>query len=165
MEIKLCKEFEMDKIMQIYDEARNFMRQTGNMHQWINGYPSKDLILDDIKDNRFYGVYDNDKLVAVFMLSIGIDPTYIKIYNGTWLNDEEYAVIHRIAILERGKGIAKLCFDYALTKCNNLRIDTSEENLVMQNCLLKNGFTYCGVIYLESGDPRLAYQKTIKNKK
>lgn len=161
MNIKLCKNTEIDEIMSIYDNARNFMRQTGNNNQWINGYPSRELILEDIKNNRFYGVYDNEELVAVFMLTVDSDPTYNKIYNGSWLNDEPYAVIHRIGVLKRGKGIAKLCFDYALTKCNNLRIDTSEENLVMQNCLLKNGFSYCGVIYLESGAPRLAYQKKI----
>ncbi|MBR2377492.1 MAG: GNAT family N-acetyltransferase [Clostridia bacterium] len=161
MNIKLCKNTEIDKIMSIYDNARNFMRQTGNNNQWINGYPSRELILEDLKENRFYGVYDNEELVAVFTLTVDSDPTYNKIYNGNWLNDEPYAVIHRIGVLKRGKGIAKLCFDYALTKCNNLRIDTSEENLVMQNCLLKNGFSYCGVIYLESGAPRLAYQKKI----
>lgn len=161
MNIKLCKNTEIDEITSIYDNARNFMRQTGNNNQWINGYPSRELILEDIKNNRFYGVYDNEELVAVFMLTVDSDPTYNKIYNGSWLNDEPYAVIHRIGVLKRGKGIAKLCFDYALTKCNNLRIDTSEENLVMQNCLLKNGFSYCGVIYLESGAPRLAYQKKI----
>lgn len=161
MNIKLCKNTEIDEIMSIYDNARNFMRQTGNNNQWINGYPSRELILEDLKENRFYGVYNNEELVAVFMLTVDSDPTYNKIYNGSWLNDEPYAVIHRIGVLKRGKGIAKLCFDYALTKCNNLRIDTSEENLVMQNCLLKNGFSYCGVIYLESGAPRLAYQKKI----
>ena len=31
----------------------------------------------------------------------------------------------------------------------------------MQHNILKHGFTYCGIIYLLSGDERLAYQKTI----
>jgi hypothetical protein len=29
----------------------------------------------------------------------------------------------------------------------------------MQRALLKRGFKYCGIIYLESGDERLAYQR------
>jgi hypothetical protein len=29
----------------------------------------------------------------------------------------------------------------------------------MQHNILKHGFTYCGIIYLASGDERLAYQK------
>ena len=32
----------------------------------------------------------------------------------------------------------------------------------MQYNLLKHGFTYCGIIYLQSGDERLAYQKIMK---
>ena len=161
MEIKLCKEIEIDKIMEIYNTARKFMRQNGNMNQWVNGYPSKDLILNDIKNNRFYGVYDNGELIGVFMMSIGIDPTYIKIYQGSWLNDKEYAVIHRIATKKHGIGFAKLCYDFALSKCNNLKIDTHSDNLVMQRSLSKNGFKYCGIIYLENGDPRVAYQKSV----
>ncbi len=159
MEIKHCTINEIDKIMQIYDSARNFMRENGNKNQWINGYPQKELILNDIKLKRFYGVYDNKNLIAVFMMLLGNDPTYEKIYNGSWLNDEKYAVIHRIGTIVHGKGVAKACYDFALSKCNNLRIDTHEDNLVMQRSLDKNGFKYCGIIYLENGDPRLAYQK------
>jgi hypothetical protein len=29
----------------------------------------------------------------------------------------------------------------------------------MQHNILKHGFAYCGIIYLDSGDERLAYQK------
>ena len=147
--------------MEIYDNARNFMRENGNKNQWINGYPSKELIIEDINLKRFYGVYENNELIGVFMLLIGNDPTYDKIYEGSWLNNEEYVVIHRIGTVLHGKGVAKACYDFALSKCKNLRIDTSRENLIMQHSLNKNGFKYCGVIYLENGDPRLAYQKSI----
>ena len=161
MIIKHCDINEIDKIMEIYDNARNFMRENGNKNQWINGYPSRELIIEDINLKRFYGVYENNELIGVFMLLIGNDPTYKKIYEGSWLNDDEYVVIHRIGTVLHGKGVAKACYDFALSKCNNLRIDTSRENLIMQRSLNKNGFKYCGVIYLENGDPRLAYQKSI----
>ncbi len=161
MVIKHCTLSEIDKIMEIYDNARNFMRQNGNMHQWTNGYPSRELVLEDIKNDRLYGVYEECELIAVFMMFIGNDPTYEKIYEGSWLNDEKYVVIHRIGTVVHGKGVAKICYDFALSKCNNLRIDTSKENLVMQKSLTKNGFKYCGIIYLANGDPRLAYQKSI----
>ena len=32
---------------------------------------------------------------------------------------------------------------------------------IMQHNILKHGFTYCGIIYLLSGDERLAYQKVV----
>lgn len=161
MIIKHCTINEIDIIMQIYDNARKFMRKNGNKNQWINGYPSRELILKDIEQKRFYGVYDNNELIGVFMMFVGNDPTYDKIYNGSWLNDEKYVVIHRIGTIAHGKGVAKACYDFALSKCNNLRIDTSEENAIMQRSLNKNGFKYCGIIYLENGASRLAYQKII----
>ena len=33
---------------------------------------------------------------------------------------------------------------------------------IMQHNIQKHGFTYCGIIYLLSGDERLAYQKVVK---
>ena len=32
---------------------------------------------------------------------------------------------------------------------------------IMQHNILKHGFTYCGIIYLLSGDKRLAYQRIV----
>lgn len=40
----------------------------------------------------------------------------------------------------------------------NIRIDTHRDNRIMQHNILKYGFSYCGIIYLLSGDERLAYQ-------
>ena len=34
----------------------------------------------------------------------------------------------------------------------NIRIDTHRDNKIMQHNILKQGFTYCGIIYLQSGD-------------
>ena len=47
----------------------------------------------------------------------------------------------------------------AFSQCGNLKIDTHENNVVMQNLLKKNGFTYCGRIYVDDGGERLAFQK------
>ena len=37
-------------------------------------------------------------------------------------------------------------------------LDTHKDNIMQYN-IEKYGFTYCGIIYLASGDARLAYQK------
>ena len=55
--------------------------------------------------------------------------------------------------------MAAECIRFAYERCGNLRIDTHEKNIPMQRCLAKNGFARCGIIYLEDGDPRIAYQK------
>ena len=51
--------------------------------------------------------------------------------------------------------IMEFCFSHD----TNIRIDTHRDNKIMQHNILKHGFTYCGIIYLLSGDERLAYQK------
>lgn len=46
---------------------------------------------------------------------------------------------------------------------DNVRIDTHEKNTTMQHQVEKNGFTRCGIIYLENGAPRIAYHWSRRN--
>lgn len=159
MEIRHTSSGDLDTVMAIYDHARQYMRDHGNHNQWINGYPSKELISEDINENRSYVCVDEGQIVGAFCFTIGIDPTYIKIYEGEWLDDEPYGVVHRIASANHKKGVASYCLDWCLAQCANIRIDTHEDNTVMQKFLLKNGYLRCGIIYLESGAPRVAFQR------
>ena len=153
---------QLSQIMAVYDAARSFMAQTGNPDQWGTAYPSEEMIRQDIQNEKCYVNLDGEKIRAVFYFAVEADPTYGYI-EGQWLNDEPYGVIHRIAVGENGKGVAAECFAFASERCENIRIDTHEKNIPMQRCLAKNGFTRCGIIYLENGDPRIAYQKVIDN--
>lgn len=150
---------DLPTILDIYEQARRYMRQNGNMHQWSNGYPEKRLLLDDIRADHLYLCMDGCEIAGVFCFFCGTDPTYIRIYDGEWLNDRPYGVIHRIAVSAHRKGIASFCFDYGLAHCGNLKIDTHRDNIPMQRSLTKNGFTRCGIIHLENGEERIAYQK------
>ena len=136
------------------------MRAQGNASQWGNGHPSETLLREDIAQQRLYLCVENEAILGVFCYFFGDDPTYAYVEGGTWLNEAPYGVIHRIAVDVHGKGVAKFCFDYAFSRCQNLKIDTHADNLPMQSALNKNGFIRCGTIYLANGDPRIAYQKT-----
>ena len=162
MEIRLANQSDLVNIDAIYESARKFMRDTGNPDQWSTHYPSVDLIKSDIESSNLYTVCENDEILAVFFFKIGEDPTYQIINGGKWKNDLPYGVIHRIAVAENahGKGVSSFCFDFALSECGNLKIDTHRDNLPMQKVLKKNGFEYCGIINLENGDERLAFQKS-----
>ena len=46
-----------------------------------------------------------------------------------------------------------------LEHCESLRADTHADNKIMQHLLEKNGFARCGIIHVEDGTPRVAYQK------
>lgn len=160
MEIRKAQLQDLESIMAVYVIAKQFMQETGNKHQWIDGYPSSTLIMDDIQTGNCYVcTADDDEIVGVFYYRQGPDKTYAKIYEGKWLNDEPYGVIHRLAGTGKGKGIAAVCLNWCFRQCNNIRVDTHRDNLVMQQILKKNGYTPCGIIYIENGTERLAFHK------
>ncbi len=79
-----------------------------------------------------------------------------------------YGVIHRLAVGEKYRklGLARFVFKecHKRLKTQNigsLRIDTHEANQGMQYLLKDLGYVYCGIILLESGDERLAFEKVL----
>ena len=159
IEFRRAQAADMDKILAIYEDARAFMKRSGNPDQW-KSYPEEKILLEDIEKDRLYVAPENEQILAVFCYFSGDDPTYAEI-DGAWKNSLPYGVIHRIAVsgAARGKGIAARCFDFAFSACGNLKIDTHKDNIPMQRALEKCGFEYCGVIRIESGDERIAFQK------
>ena len=111
----------------------------------------------DIENENSYVCIDEDEVVGVFFFNIDEDPTYNEI-DGKWLSDLTYGVIHRIAVKANRKGVGSYCINWAYLNCLNLRIDTHEDNIPMKSLLEKLGFKYCGIIKLENGEPRNAYQ-------
>lgn len=158
MKIRNATIEDIDKIMNIYSVARETMRESGNINQWVNGYPQLSLIQDDISKGNCYVVVDEEEVVAVFAFIIGDDPTY-HVIEGSWLNDRPYGVIHRIGSNGKAKGIIPFVMEYAFSRIENIKIDTHKDNRIMQHVLEKNGFKYCGVITIEDGTKRVAYQK------
>lgn len=151
---------EVVDIMDVIEAAKGIMRSSGNMHQWVDGYPSESVILYDIEREVGYVVVDNTRIVGYFAFIPSPDPTYAKIYQGEWTDDIlPYHVIHRIASYPDVHNIFRDIIDFCYAIDTNLRVDTHRDNTIMQYNLLKHGFTYCGIIYLLSGDERLAYQK------
>lgn len=148
---------DLDKIEEVFNFARSFMRKTGNMHQWDGGYPQREVLIDDIKKDRLY-VFDENGIEGVFVFFLGDDPTYSYI-EGSWLSSEPYGVFHRVANGGKLKGMLSKMIEFASPYTTHLRIDTHEDNSVMQHVLDKNDFKKCGIIYLENGDPRIAYEK------
>lgn len=157
--IRLANPADLLRIQEIYKLAQQFMRDTGNPNQWGTTYPAEALLQSDIAAQRLYVYEAQGQVLAVFYYYQGADPTYLQI-DGQWLSDAPYGTIHRIAVAVPGHGIAARCFRWALTQCPNLRIDTHADNLPMQKALRKFGFTFCGIIRLANGDPRMAYQIT-----
>lgn len=159
MEIKKAAEKELDRILEIYAYARKFMAENGNATQWKDSYPPVELIKQDIGEGKCHVCVEGDKILGVFYFAGEDDPAYREIRDGHWLNEEPYAVVHRIASAEGTKGVASFCLNWALEQTGNIRIDTHEDNKPMQGLLKKRDFQYCGRITLADGSPRIAFQK------
>ena len=159
MNIRLAAFNDLDEIKNIFNVAKEKMVNDGNVEQWKNiDYPFC-YTKDDIEKKQCYVIEnDNGELVATFVFIIGKDPTY-SYTEGKWLNDNPYGTIHRIASNNKMKNIFKTVMDYVSTFNVDIRIDTHKDNLRMKHLIESNGFTYCGIIYVKDGTPRLAYQK------
>lgn len=164
MKIELAKKTDLDKLLEIYREAREFMKNSGNKTQWGDNKPSKETLERDIENKNLYKVVDFDEIVGAFALIYGEDKTYLEI-DGKWLNDEPYATLHRVASSGKARGIMSEIIKFSEEKFENLRIDTHKNNHKMLDKIRENGFTYCGVIKIDDGSPRETFQKISKNKK
>lgn len=162
MTVQTAQPWHLDAIMAVLEAAKGIMRASGNTGQWVNGYPGEDVIMGDISNGYGRIVTEGERIVGYFAFIQSPEPTYDKIYDGQWLDDElPYHVVHRIGSYPEVHGVFRTIMDWCFGQDGNIRVDTHRDNLIMQHNLGKYGFAYCGIIYLASGDERLAYQKLL----
>ena len=149
----------------VFEAAKGIMRADGNHDQWsAPGFPDDSLLLRDIARGGGFVIESvipseaKESIVAYFALLPVPEPTYDYI-DGAWLTDEPYGVIHRMASYPEVHGIFSTIIRYAASHYAHLRIDTHRDNRIMQHLIEKHGFTYCGIIWLEDGTERLAYER------
>lgn len=160
-EITLATVTDLNRILAIYDIAKQYMRDSGNPNQWNGSYPDRETLEKDIQKQQLYVYKQAGVIHAVFVLLLGEEPTYAYIEGEGWQNDESYGTIHRIAGDGKIKGIFVTCMEFCKTKVKNIRIDTHHDNHTMQHLAEKYGFKKCGTIYLKNGSPRIAYHYVV----
>ncbi len=161
MEIRHATWEDLERILGIYAFAREQMKKNGNPTQWGDHRPSRETVEKDIELGQSYVVCEEGMIHGVFAFTVGDEPTYRVIENGAWLNDDPYGVIHRVASAGTKKGVLSRILDFCEEKAGNIRIDTHDDNKIMQHLLEKHGYTRCGRIHIADGSPRIAYQKII----
>lgn len=167
MEFRKSTKKDIKEIMDIIKQAQSYFKIQG-INQWQNGYPNEEVINIDVNKGHSYVLLKENKIVATVAISFDGEKNYDTIYEGAWLTNDTYGVIHRIAVSNNYKSLGlshkiikyteKLCKD---NNINSIKVDTHIENMVMQNLLKRNDFKYCGVIYLDDGDKRVAFEKII----
>lgn len=169
MNIRKSTVNDLQYLMKIFHYAQRYLASL-NVDQWQDGYPDEARILKDIDNKESYLVANKEgEIIATYMFSTSKEPNYA-IIDGNWMTSENavYGVIHRIAVGENckqkgvGKKIISLC-EEKLKKQGipSMRIDTHQDNLGMQHILKSLNYSYCGIITVESGAFRLAFEKLL----
>ena len=174
---------DIEEILKIIEKAKIELKKL-EIDQWQKGYPGRKAVENDIKRNISYVMEEIDenkretenkisrKVVGTIALSPEREESYSKI-EGKWITDDDYMVIHRLAVDSdvKNKGLGTKILEFSERVCIenkilSLKADTHENNEPMKRLLTKNGFSYCGLIYLDSGPDfgakRIAYEKIIK---
>ena len=170
MKVKLSSLGDISRIMEIIKDAQNYLAAL-KIDQWQDGYPNSTKIELDISNEDSYIVLNNaNQIIGTTVFSTKTERAYQKI-EGNWMTSEnsKYGVIHRLAVGDeyRKLGMAQFVFNTFESKLKqmnikSMRIDTHKDNKGMQYMLKKRGYQYCGIIILESGDERLAFEKIIE---
>ena len=161
--IRKSNKEDLPVILNLRDQAREIMRSYGNVNQWPDGYPRDDKFRKDIELGGSHVMLNaSGEIVGTFALLPSPEVTYNVIYDGQWLDNEPYHVIHRIASTPDSHGVLDAVLDYCQAVAPNIRIDTHEANVIMQKGLKRHGYHYCGIIHLLDGNERMAYQKHLK---
>lgn len=149
--------------LDIIDKARAQMVASG-LHQWSDGYPSGDDILNDINNGVAY-VLSIDNQIAVYgAVILNGEPFYEQI-QGKWQTVGNYYVIHRFATLPelQREGLAQKFIRCVRGLCEvervpSIKVDTHIHNLKMVRLLASLGFCYCGIIDYGSHGTRVAFE-------
>ena len=155
--IRKATPWDLPRIREIYEVARQFMRKNGNHSQWGKGDEPEALIEEDICQGNLYVLEEAD-IHAVFAFIIGEDQTYLEIEEGNWKSEEPYAAVHRVASDGTVQGVLGHVMDYCSAQVPHIRIDTHTDNKVMQHVLEKYGFVSCGIVHVPDGSTRIAYE-------
>ena len=162
MKIRLANQNEAEDSYQCIEDARAYHKSLG-FEQWHPDYPTLHTILVDIDQNIGYVFVKDDEIIGYCCIVFGDEPAYKRI-DGAWKTEKPYAVVHRMAFRnkERGAGLSHEAFQLIKDLClikhvDAIRLDTQEENKVMQHILNREGFAYCGTVHFDGG-PKLGYE-------
>lgn len=168
MKLRKARLEDVPAIAALYDEARAALKAAG-VDQWQDGYPNGSDAEKDIAGGRGYVLEEDGAVLAFACLGFGTDPTYDVIEQGSWLGDGEYGFLHRVAVSgkAKGRGAAGLFFDELKQQARDrgigvIRGDTHRDNRPMQRVMAKNGLEYRGIIHVEDGTERLAFEMILE---
>ncbi len=165
--LRKAKYSDMEQILEIKDLALEFQKELG-LEQWSNNYPLESDFKNDIDLERGY-VYEKDgKIYAYASLNYGIDPMYVKTYDGYINNEINYSSIHRVIVdkKEMKQGIGKEFLEKLIRISIKdsrfiVRIDTHKDNIAMMKLINKLNFKYIARVHASDETDRDVFEYTL----
>lgn len=143
MIIRKAQRQDLPVIMEIFERAKAFMRESGNPNQWQN-YPTEEILLADVGREECFVMESENGIEGVFVMSFRPDTDYEQPEAG--FAPGAYASLHRLASAGREKGIFAAMLRFAQERADRLLGDTHTDNRIIQSLLEKNGFQRRGEV-------------------
>jgi ribosomal protein S18 acetylase RimI-like enzyme len=149
-EIRKIDILEIDKVSEILNSVVGHMKKIG-FTQWNDEYPTRDILLNDIKNRELYGAYIDDTLAGFVVLNDHQEPEYQKV---EFEYEEPCLVVHRLQVdpSYRGKNIGYDLMKFAEENakkagCKSIRLDTREDNMPAIGLYTKLGYKKRGHVH------------------
>lgn len=144
IEYRLGTKSDLDNICVLIRDAVKEMERH-EIYQWDDVYPARGDFESDIEKRTLYVAYEEDNLVALYVISGECDEQY---GNANWKYDDNSAyVLHRFCVSPRfqNKGIGKAALIHIENQIKDMgyesvRLDTFTENPFAQNLYRHNGY-------------------------
>jgi GNAT superfamily N-acetyltransferase len=164
-EFRKATTFDAEKIWIILHDAILRRKKDGS-DQWQDGYPNPEVVAQDIQKGIGHVLTSNNNIIGYSAVIFNDEPAY-KGIEGRWLTNDDFIVVHRVAVSENhlGRGLAKKMFEFIeeIALANDIysiKVDTNFDNIPMMKVFEKSGYTYCGEVYFR-GSARRAYEKVL----
>ncbi len=133
---------DLDGICSLIKDAITEMEAHG-IYQWDELYPLRSDFEEDILNNTLYVVYEEDMLVAFYVISEECDEQY---NNAQWKYEDAY-ILHRFCVSPKvqNRGIGKAVLLHVEKQIKDMgyqsiRLDAYTKNPFAQRLYLHNGY-------------------------
>jgi GNAT superfamily N-acetyltransferase len=154
-----------DRIWEILQQAIELRRRDGS-DQWQNGYPNAEVVQHDIDRGYGHVLLSECHILAYVAIIFDGEPGYSAL-KGKWLSDQDYVVIHRLAVAQdiKTKGMATMLMKQVealavARQIYSIKVDTNFDNKGMLRIFEKLNYQYCGEVYFHGG-ARMAFEKLL----
>lgn len=156
-----------DRVWGVLQQAIELRKQDGSQ-QWQDGYPNAEVVQHDIDQGYGYVLLSEGRILAYIAVIFDGEPAYNAL-EGKWLSDQDYVVVHRLAVAQdiKTKGAATFIMKQVealavARKVYSIKVDTNFDNKAMLRVFEKLGYQYCGEVHFRGG-ARMAFEKLLQD--